>query len=140
MSLNVDKNDMVINRDLLIARILFDGGYYNETLNKLNKLSVKEISLNNDLSIEYYYRLARTNQKLLNNQAIDLFLKVLGYDNYSNLYYHPMSTLQIGLEFEKEGNKDEAIRFFKKTLSYNNFNYENGIKKSAKAGINRLLN
>ncbi|MDG2139351.1 MAG: hypothetical protein P8J77_04035 [Flavobacteriales bacterium] len=134
------QNDIVINRDLLIARILFDGGYYNETLNKLNKLSVNEISLNNDLSIEYYYRLARTNQKLLNNQVIDLFLKVLSYDNYSNLYYHPMSTLQIGLEFEKEGNKDEAIRFFKKTLSYNDFNYENGIKKSAKAGINRLLN
>ncbi len=69
-----------------------------------------------------------------------MFVKVLSYHHYSNLYYHPMSTIQIGLEFEKEGNKDEAIRFFKKTLSYNNFNYENGIKKRAKAGTNRLLN
>ena len=49
------QNDIVINRDLLIARILFDGGYYNETLNKLNKLSVNEISLNNDLSIQSNY-------------------------------------------------------------------------------------
>ena len=134
------KNDIVVNKDLLIVRTLFDGGYYNEALNKLDEINIKKFSFNSDLFIEYYYRLARTNQQLSNAQVIDLFLKVLSYDNSSNLYYHPMSTLQIGLEFEKEGNKDDAIIFFRKTLLYNDFNYENGIKKSAKAGINRLLN
>ena len=50
-----------------------------------------------------------------------------------------MSSLQIGLEYEKLRDNDQAIKFFKKTLSYKDFNYENGIKKSAKAGINRAL-
>jgi hypothetical protein len=38
------------------------------------------------------------------------------------------------------GDKKNAINFFNKVFYYKDYNYENGIKKSAKAGINRLLN
>ena len=51
-----------------------------------------------------------------------------------------MAALQIGLEYEIIGDKKNAIDYFNKVFDYRNYNYENGIKKSAKAGINRLLN
>jgi hypothetical protein len=50
-----------------------------------------------------------------------------------------MSNLQIALEYEKEANNEAALIYFKKTLKYDSFDYENGIKKSAKAGLNRIL-
>ena len=136
------KNNINLNYELLLARILFDGGYYFKALDKLNTINVVDLEKNSDYKIEYYYRLARSNQRIINNQKdkIALFSKVLTLENPSNLYYHPMAALQIGLEYEIIGDKKNAINYFNKVFDYRNYNYENGIKKSAKAGINRLLN
>ena len=125
-----------------MARILFDGGYYFKALDKLNTINVEDLEKNSDYKIEYYYRLARSNQRIINNQKdkIVFFSKVLVLENPSNLYYHPMAALQIGLEYEIIGDKKNAINYFNKVFDYRNYNYENGIKKSAKAGINRLIN
>ena len=49
-----------------------------------------------------------------------------------------MSTLQIAFEYEKGGNIKEAINYLNKVFNYENYNYENGIKKSAQSGLNRL--
>ena len=135
------KNETLINITLLKSRFLFDGGYYKETLDYLSNINLNDIENNQESNLEYYYRISRSNQGLSVSpiKVIDLFSKVLMIDNPSNLYYHPMSSLQIGLEYEKLRDNDQAIKFFKKTLSYRDFNYENGIKKSAKAGINRAL-
>ena len=136
------KNKILVNTNLLKSRLLFDGGYYKETLDYLSNININDINHHQEFILEYYYRISRSNQELSASttiKVIDLFSKVLSIDNPSNLYYHPMSTLQIGLEYEKSGDNDKAIKFFKKTLSYKDFNYENGIKKSAKAGINRIL-
>ena len=136
------KNNINLNYELLLARILFDGGYYFKALDKLNTINVEDLEKNSDYKIEYYYRLARSNQRIINNQKdkIALFSKVLVLENPSNLYYHPMAALQIGLEYEIIGDKKNAINYFNKVFDYRNYNYENGIKKSAKAGINRLIN
>ena len=117
---------------LLIKQILY--------LENLNNIIFKEIEKNQDFCLEYYYRLARVGQKLEDNNVIELFSKVLTLKDKSSLYYHPMSALQIGVEYEQRGDKDKAVIFYKKTLSYSGFNYENGIKKSAKAALDRILN
>ena len=131
-----------LNYDLLLSRLLFDGGYYSKTLTNLNKINIESFDKNSDYEIEYYYRIARVSQKMIekNEDKISLFSKVLDLENTSNLYYHPMSALQIGLEYEIMGDKKNAVNFFNKVFYYKDYNYENGIKKSAKAGINRLLN
>ena len=61
-------------------------------------------------------------------------------NNSSNLYYFPMSNLQIGLEYEKQGNFKQALNYFNQVFDYKDYDYENGIKKSAQAAINRLSN
>ena len=49
-----------------------------------------------------------------------------------------MSTLQIAFEYEKGGNIKESINYLNKVFNYENYNYENGIKKSAQSALNRL--
>lgn len=49
-----------------------------------------------------------------------------------------MSTLQVATEYEKLGNYNEAIIFYKKVFDYADYDYEKGIQKSAQAGINRI--
>ena len=134
------KNNTPLNIQLLKSRLLFDGGYYSLALRHLKEITFSNIESNKDFCLEYYYRIARINQKLKDTNVIEYFSKVLMFENLSNLYYHPMSTLQIGIEYEKRGENDKAVIFYKKTLNYSSFNYENGIKKSAKSGIDRILN
>ena len=43
-------------------------------------------------------------------------------------------------EYEKKGNFKQALNYFKKVFDYKDYDYENGIKKSAQAAINRLSN
>jgi hypothetical protein len=129
-----------INLQLLKSRLLFDGGYYKFALENLNNIIFEDIEGNQDFCLEYYYRLARVSQKLEDDNVVELFSKVLNIKDESSLYYHPMSALQIGVEYEKRGEQDRAVIFYKKTLSYSGFNYENGIKKSAKSAIDRILN
>ena len=133
-------NSIPLNLQLLKSRLLFDGGYYKFALENLNNIIFKDIEKNQDFCLEYYYRLARISQKLEDSNVIELFSKVLDLKDESSLYYHPMSALQIGFEHEKIGENDRAVIFYKKTLSYSGFNYENGIKKSAKAALDRILN
>jgi len=134
------KNFKEINKDLLKSRLLFDGGYYQKALVQLN--SIDELSLNGNAKniIEYRYRKARVNQKISekNQNIISLFFQVLEKDDNSNMYYHPMSTLQVATEYEKLGNYNEAIIFYKKVFDYADYDYEKGIQKSAQAGINRI--
>lgn len=133
------KNRKIEDKDLLIARLLFDGGYYQKSLNILE--SINHLALNNYNLAEYYYRTARLYQKLnySKNDILDAFYELLALENSYNLYYFPMSNLQIALEYEKEENDEAALIYFQKTLKYDAFDYETGIKKSAKAGLNRIL-
>ena len=133
------KKRKIEDKDLLIARLLFDGGYYQKSLNILE--SINHLALNNYNLAEYYYRTARLYQKLnySKNDILDAFYELLALENSYNLYYFPMSNLQIALEYEKEENDEAALIYFQKTLKYDAFDYETGIKKSAKAGLNRIL-
>jgi tetratricopeptide (TPR) repeat protein len=92
------------------------------------------------LIIEYYYRLARVSQALNEDyfEVIKKFKKVLSINNNDNLYFHPMSNLQIALLYEQNGNKNKAQEFFRKTLEYKGFNYSNGIHQVATSGLSRL--
>jgi len=137
---NQVKNRYIDDKDLIMARFLFDGGYYQRSLNILE--SINQPALKDYNLAEYYYRIARLYQKLnySKNDILDAFYQLLDLENSYNLYYFPMSNLQIALEYEKEENDKAALMYFQKTLKYDAFDYETGIKKSAKAGLNRIRN
>lgn len=121
--------------NLLKARLLYDGGYYQESLKILNKKFFKN-------NIEYYYRLARVRHKLVSNDldVISDYQKVIDMNNkninYS--YYVPMSFLQIGLIYENNNKLLEARNSFNMCLFISNFDYQNGIHRRAKSSLSRI--
>ena len=125
---------------LLIARLLYDGGYYKKA--QLELTSNKKLLDYVGFFDEYYYRLARIESKLkyLDEQVIAKYQKAFDLGKKSKNYYAPMSALQIGLIYEKQQKLKQAKIYFEKCLSLSNFDYERGIHQKAKVGLVRVTN
>lgn len=123
---------------LLKARLLFDGGYYNEAKNQL--LSIKISSISNKLSLlEYYYRLARIYEKTsLHAQALILFNKVIIEGVNIENYYAANAALNAGNICELLHEKGKAILYYKKCLSLSPNQYKESIHQKAKIGLEQL--
>ena len=50
----------------------------------------------------------------------------------------PNAALQIGLIYEKQGNKEKAKQYFNKCLNMPDCDYKSGIDIKAKAGLERV--
>ena len=133
-------NNINYNKDMLESRLLYDGGYFVRARNILFQIDTLSFKSENKLITEYYYRLARVSQALNEDyfEVIKKFEKVLSINNNDNLYFHPMSNLQIALLYEQNRNKNKAQEFFRNTLEYKGFNYSNGIHQGATSGLSRL--
>ncbi len=125
---------------LLEARLLYDGGYYEHSLNRIQKIQLDDLSNIHNL-LEYWYRLARIQQKKMepSKKIIDTFTKVVSINQNSDAYYTPMSVLQIAFEYERLNDKAKAKYYYQKCLEFKNFDYERGIHQKAKVGLSRLL-
>lgn len=124
---------------LLRARIRFDGGYLNESLDELDKIDATK--LNPDQKLEFTYRKARVNQDLNHiNEAISLYLKATETGKNSKTYFAANAALQLGLIYEQKGDKEKARNYFQQCTTYPNTEYRNSIEQKAKAGLSRLAN
>ena len=134
-SLNVN-----YNKDMLESRLLYDGGYFVRARNILSQIDTLSFKDENKLIIEYYYRIARVSQAMNDDylSVIKKFNKVINKSNNDNLYFYPMSNLQIALLYEQNGDIIKAKEFFRNTLEYKGFNYSNGIHQGATSGLSRL--
>lgn len=123
---------------LLKARLLFDGGYYNEAKKQL--LSIKISSISNKLFVlEYYYRLARILEKTgLHAQALSLFNKVIVDGANIENYYAANAALNAGNICELLRDKSKAILYYKKCLSLSPNQYKESIHQKAKIGLEQL--
>lgn len=126
--------------DLIRARLLFDGKYYDKSMTLLN--TVKESSLENlRFKLEFNYRKARIyHEKLDYGHAIPIYLHVMEAGKNQGYYFAAYSALQLGFIYEKQGKKDLAITYFKKAKDDfdKNLEYNNSIEQKAKAGLKRL--
>ena len=125
---------------LLRARLLYDGGYYENA--QLELTSENKLSDYAGFFDEYYYRLARIESKLkyFDEQVIAQYQKAFDLGKKSKNYYAPMSALQIGLIYEKQEKLNQAKIYFEKCLSLSDFDYERGIHQKAKVGLVRVTN
>ena len=127
---------------LLKTRLLYDGGYYSLALSELNQIEEDRYFSSGTNEVEYWYRLARVESKLNNNEKviIEQYKKALEKGKNASSYYAPMSALQIGLIYEKQNNFQQSKSYFNKCLSMSGFDYERGIYQKAKAGLGRISN
>lgn len=124
--------------ELLKSRLHFDGGYYTEAENALNRISQQ--SLNNELlNLEYLYRKARIYQKTgKTDAAFQCFNQVIEKGKHINHYYAAFSALQMGSMAENKGDKNQAIQYYHIAINLESGEYSNYIARKSKSALYRL--
>jgi len=69
--------------------------------------------------------------------AIKNYLNAIAIGENRTEYYASRAALQIGLIYEKQGNKTLAVKYYKKCLNMNDHDYKDSIDQKAKAGVAR---
>lgn len=125
------------NAVLLKARLLNDGGYNYEAVNILQGKSTSSFTKEVE-QLEYCYRIARINDDLKNDDAaIAFYLKTIAIGINRTEYYAARAALQIGMIYERKGDKKNAITYFEKCLEMDDHDYKNSLDQRAKSGIAR---
>ncbi len=126
--------------DLMKARLLFDGKYYERSMKILK--TIKEINLTHiRFKLELSYRKARILHETDEaDQAVILYKDVMEKGKKYSYYYAAYSALQLAYIYEKKGEKDNARTYFTKAKNDfpSNKEYANSIEQKAKAGLKRL--
>lgn len=129
-------SESIPDRDLLSARLLFDGGYYKQAYDLLKSKNHKYKTGLSDG--EYYYRMGRISNELGNNaEAKEYYLQTLVKGDPGK-YYPCSSALHLGLLTEAEGDLRSAKKYFNQCLSLNPEGYSSSLHQKAKAGLDRL--
>ena len=136
---NFYKNKLKTHKELLKARLYFDGGYYENSLQELDALNQKELENTIYNYLEFNYRKARVYEKLENTyEAINFYKQTIEKGKNETFYFSPKSALQLGLIFEKKGDKNQASKYFQSCINMQNHLYEKSLEQKAKAGLERL--
>jgi tetratricopeptide (TPR) repeat protein len=123
---------------LLKARLLFDGGMYERSLEILENIQGDDLVTEKN-RLEYTYRFARVCHKLARTEmAKELYLEVISADNDHHTYFAPYSALQLGSIAETEGRYEEAEIYYKTCLEINKGQYRPGIAREAKLKLEKL--
>ena len=128
------------NNTLLQARLLLDGGYYNQALDKLNKINESSLKDIGD-KLEYLFRLGRVYDEMGNeNKALSYYQSAINVGKDRPEHFAARAALQMGFVYEHEGKMNDAISKYQECLNMHNHDFQSSIDQQAKAGINRLEN
>ena len=83
-------------------------------------------------------RLRETHEWGKTKQAIDCYEETLKNGKKDKWYFAANAALQLGLIYEKTGNRTKATECYNQCLSLNPNEYSNSIHQKAKAGLSRL--
>ena len=124
--------------DLLKARVLFDGGRFEQAYDQLkNKKAEDYLAEKNQL--EFTYRMGRITHKLKKyNEAIGFYQKTIDAGKPSPYYYACRAALEKGHVLEIQGRLSEAREAFKLCLTMSPDDHKTGLHQQAKAGLRRL--
>lgn len=120
---------------LLKARLLFDGGYYEQAKHEIDGFKTG----NKNSEIEYIYRLARIYHNWgKTDEAIDAYKETITKGEKYPFYFAANAALQLGLIYEKQKNYLLAKEYFSKVLDMDFEQYQFSISNKAQAGLNRI--
>ncbi len=132
------KGTEIPNIILLRSRLLFDGGYYNKSLQELADKTIANFPTHKD-QLEFNYRIARIFDKQNNfEKALYFYDQTIKNGASSNYYFAANSALLVGKIYEDQNNKIMAVKYYEKALSFRDHEYQNSIDQKAKSGLNRL--
>jgi len=126
------------NINLLRARLLFDGGYYQKAADEMNRINENNFKTTEEQT-EYFYRTARIydewNKK---DSALILYNKAIEKGKDLPRYFAANSAFETGKIYEERKDKEKATQFYNLCLGFENHEYKNGLDQKAKAGLNRM--
>jgi predicted negative regulator of RcsB-dependent stress response len=126
------------NINLLKARLLFDGGYYEKAAIQMKQLSEKSFTLTDDQT-EYLYRLGRIYHAWNKpDTALMYYAKAIEKGKSLPRYFAANSAFESGELYEAKGDKEKAKYYYEMCLSFQDHEYKNGLDQKAKAGLNRI--
>ncbi len=133
------KSKNIPNPDLLRARLLCDGGYYNQALIEMQSIDSSEICQKKKFCTEYHYRHARI-YHLSNNLtlAIDAYKTVIEMGQNDKEYFAANAALMLGMIYEEKIDFSTARHYYKLCLNMPFEEYRNSIQQKAKAGLQRV--
>lgn len=133
-----EANDEPPHVDLLRARLLYDGGYYQQAKNSLIRLDPNKMPLLRD-KIEFCYRYARIFHDTDNMaNALKFYRSAIDLGSRSEYYYAANAALLSGNIYESQKDYRQAALFYQKAIDMKNHQYESSIENKAKEGLNRL--
>ena len=129
---------IVPDKDLLKARLLFDGGYFEKAYRFLKNKPINGFETK-ALRLEYSYRMGRIAHKLSRyDEAVAYYQQTIDNGKSESYFFACNAALQIGHIYEKMKRNPKAREYYKLCLSLKPDEYKNGLHQKAKAGLNRL--
>ena len=128
---------VIPNKDLLQARLYYDGGRYPAALNLLDNVETDELS--NDDQLEYYYRKARVLQGLYRyTEAAELYKQVIAARANDDRYFACSAALQMGIMDAIQGRYDQAHVYFNLCQSIKPDEHQESLHQKAKSWQQRI--
>lgn len=123
--------------DLLLARLRFDAGAYQQALDILTAELYQKLVTEEHL-LEYHYRRGRCYQELVNRaSAIRHFKACIQYTVFPTTYSRVNAELQLGILLE-DTDPSEAEKHYRHVLGFSDYPWYEGCQQKAKAGLDRL--
>ena len=123
-------------KELVLARLYFDGGRYQKALKLLLASRGKVSNYSNDQKLEYSYRLARIYDKLNNVELSSKFYQMAINSNLDSKYYYPAySAYYLGNIYKRNGKFEKANHFYELCSQLDSPIYKVSIHKKARQAI-----
>lgn len=128
-----------LNKNLIRAKLLYDGGYFLKAKDELikNADAFKKASLNDQ--VEFFMRLGLIYKELGQiDKAQKNFNYALQYGAKLPYCFAPLSALELGLIYEDQKNYKEAEQYYNKCIDINLRQYYLSIDRKARSGLKRV--
>jgi len=132
------KSGIVPNKNILKARLLFDGGYFQRAYNMLILQSNKQFE-HPKTELEYHYFLARSTHLLKRyDDALKQYNIVIAKGKNESWYYACRAALESGKIYEVQKDKKSAKAAYERCLSIKPREHRYDLHQQAKTQLKKL--
>ncbi len=137
-ALNEAKESYIPTPNLIRARLLFDGGYYQKAFLDIEKINYQNLNEEKE-KLEYLYRRGRILDGLKKyNSAIFYYNLTIQRGREQPYYFACNAALKAGLIYENQRLKEKAKEYYHQCLSMRPKEHQNSLHHQAKAGLGRI--
>ncbi|GAB2700212.1 hypothetical protein GCM10027037_26190 [Mucilaginibacter koreensis] len=130
-------NEGMPNRQLLQARLLYDGGLYEEALTVLKQSATALTNVRE--KTEYEYRLGRVLEALNNDkEALTNYQQAINTGRNTNYYFATAAAQRMGAIYESRKDVQHAIASYNMAIGFKNTSINSSYQQKAKLGLKRL--